>query len=375
MSTPSIIVPARPLELRPNRVWRSYRGGRLLSELEGRADAVDDHFPEDWIGSAVRAINPAEVSRPGEGLASVALGDELVGLDELFAEQVEFFFGAEHRKHYGAQPEFLVKFIDSAERLHFQCHPTKAFSRENLDSRYGKFEAYYVLDVRPEVGEGKVYVGFQRPPARDQLKDIIERQNIPALLDCFEPITVKRGDVVIVPGGVPHALGAGVLLVEILEPSDWVARFEYQRGDYVLPEKDRFMGRGVDFALDMMDLQAKSVDFVREHYFCPATVIYQTGNARREQLIGPSHTNCFQVWKTSWRGQAQRTVNAYCIAIVTQGSCRLAGPDGFTRELGLFDRVIIPHGMKSLRLDAPDGCELLECYPPNANPSAEILTA
>ncbi|WP_309380422.1 class I mannose-6-phosphate isomerase [Cerasicoccus frondis] len=373
MSTPQITIPAMPLRLGANRVWRSYRGGRLLDEAAGVATPTDAHYPEDWIGSAVRAINPAEHARDGEGVASVQIGDECIKLDELFAGAPEFFFGREHVSHYGAQPEFLVKYIDSAERLHFQCHPSKEFSLKRLNSRYGKFEAYYVLAVRPGA-EGEVYVGFQRPPTREALKAMIERQDIDAIRDCFDAIPVKPGDVITVPGGVSHALGAGVLLVEILEPSDWVARFEFKRGNFVLPEKDRFMGRGLDFALDMFDLREKSVDYVRENYLCAAELLCETKLARRERLIGPAHTDCFQVCKTSWSGRVRRSVESYSIAIVVQGSCRLGGPDGWTEELGLYDRVLIPHGLKELSLESSDECQLLECYPPGAQPETETLT-
>ncbi|WP_309399044.1 class I mannose-6-phosphate isomerase [Cerasicoccus maritimus] len=374
MTPQEISIPQTPLCLSANRVWRSYIGGRLLDRNEGKASPEDTHFPEDWIGSAVRAINPVEHARTDEGLAVVDLGGEPVRLDELLSEFPEYFLGRDHFSLFGAQPEFLVKFIDAAERLHFQCHPSKEFSLERLNSCYGKFEAYYVLDVRPDVPQGEVFVGFQRPPSREALKALIERQDIDAIRDCFDPIPVKSGDVVIVPGGVPHALGAGVLLVEILEPSDWVARFEFKRGEFLLPEKDRFMGRSLDFALDMFDLREKSFEDVRENYFCRPELLCDAKHARRERLIGPSHTDCFQVCKTTWTGRAQRIVNSYCIAIVVKGACRLAGPDGWTQELGLYDRVLIPHGMGQLTLESTDECKLLECYPPTAQVESETLS-
>ncbi|GHB97870.1 class I mannose-6-phosphate isomerase [Cerasicoccus arenae] len=374
MSTPIISIPSIPLRLTANRVWRSYRGGKLLDEMSDVAEPKDAHYPEDWIGSAVEAINPIEHRTPREGVAMVSAADGMTSISQLFEEHAEYFFGAEHIAQFGAQPEFLVKYIDSAERLHFQCHPTKDFSREHLKSSYGKFEAYYVLDVRPDMGPGVVYVGFQRPPERDVLKDMIERQDIDALSECFDPIPVQRGDVIIVPGGVPHALGAGVLLIEILEPSDWVARFEFSRGGYVLPEKDRFMGRDLDFALGMFDLRAKGAAFVESNYLCQPQVVKQIEHGRRERLIGLAQTDCFQVWKTTWSGRAQRTVSSYCIAIVVGGACRLAGPDGWTAELRRFDRVVIPYGMEWIRMESIGECELLECYPPSAKPELETFT-
>lgn len=364
---------AIPLRLSSNRVWRSYLGGSQLDAIEGKEKPEDTHFPEDWIGSAVEAINPREHARPGEGLAQVTIAGEPVTLAELYRGDQEFFFGSEHMQRFGAQPEFLVKFIDSAERLHFQCHPTKAFSRAHLNSSYGKFEAYYVLALRPGMEFGEVYVGFQRPPSRAELKHLIEEQRMDAIAARFDPVQVRPGDVVVIPGGTPHALGAGVLLVEILEPSDWVVRFEFSRGSYVLPEKDRFMGRDLDFCLDVFDLAPRSHEDVARRNLCRPETILASKNAKREQLIGEAQTDCFKVWKTTWSGTARREVKSFCIALVLSGSCRLGGPDGWTETLERYDRVVIPCGLGQLQMDASDDCELLECYPPESHPESEAF--
>ncbi len=367
------LLSAIPLRLLPNRVWRSYTGGVQLDRLEGKACPQDSHFPEDWIGSSVKAINPREFSREDEGLARVELNGELSTLASLYRSEPDFFFGQGHAERFGHSPEFLVKFIDSADRLHFQCHPTKAFSREHLQSSYGKFEAYYVLGIRDDAEYGEVYVGFQRAPSRAMLREYIEQQDMDAIAACFDPLPVKAGDVVIVPGGTPHALGGGVLLVEILEPSDWVVRFEYSRGGYVLPEADRFMGRDLDFALDVFDLQPRSVDDVRRENICQPQVMSAVGEVKRERLIGPEHTDCFQVWRTSWRGAARREVHAFCIVIVLSGSCRLGGPDGWTSTLNPFDRVVVPHALHELKMESSSDCVMLECYPPASNPEHEAI--
>lgn len=56
----------------------------------------------------------------------------------------------------------LVKFLDSAVRLQLQAHPTAEFAKQHLDSNSGKAEAYYILDVRDDVEQAYVYLGFQR---------------------------------------------------------------------------------------------------------------------------------------------------------------------------------------------------------------------
>src|SRR5581483_3343309 len=88
-----------------------------------------------------------------------------------------------------------------------------------------------------------IYIGFQRPPPAAELKHLIETQDIAAIEACFDKIPVRAGDTFIIPGGTPHALGAGIFMIEIQEPSDLVVRFEFERAGYVLPEAARFMQR------------------------------------------------------------------------------------------------------------------------------------
>ncbi len=191
-----------------------------------------------------------------EGVSLVRLGHDatLHDFSQLLALDPEYFLGAAHVKKYGAQPQLLVKFLDSGTRLHFQVHPTRDFARRILGAPSGKTEAYHVLAVRDSTNAkveptGYIYAGFQRPPQPAQLREWIVTQNIAAIAECFDPIPVKAGDTFIIPGGTPHALGAGVFMVEIQEPSDLVVRFEFERAGYVLPEAARFMNRDVDFAL------------------------------------------------------------------------------------------------------------------------------
>ena len=74
------------LRLPPNRVWRTYSGGLMLDRMAGLASAADGTFPEDWIGSTVRAINPGREAKD-EGLARVVFsGGEAVLADLVAAD-------------------------------------------------------------------------------------------------------------------------------------------------------------------------------------------------------------------------------------------------------------------------------------------------
>jgi mannose-6-phosphate isomerase len=65
---------------------------------------------------------------------------------------------------------------------------------------------------------------------------------------------VKPGDVLFVPAGVPHAIGAGVLIVELQEPSDFSIICEWK--GFPISAADARLGLGWDTALEALDLRA-----------------------------------------------------------------------------------------------------------------------
>src|SRR5437660_1443414 len=101
---------AAPALLPPNPVWRSYVGGRELRRFRGASGAADDHFPEDWLASTVRARNGENSQHPLEGLSRVADsgGDHLL-IDQLNCDP-KFWFGPNcDTPHNGNSPGVLWK--------------------------------------------------------------------------------------------------------------------------------------------------------------------------------------------------------------------------------------------------------------------------
>ena len=390
------------LRLPPNRVWRTYPGGRTLDALAGAPAPADSHFAEDWIASTTVAKNPpgtpASVPPPGlpspdappappPGVSSVLVGHDPTprNFADLLATDPAYFLGAAHVARYGAQPHLLVKFLDSGTRLHFQVHPTRAFARRFLGAPSGKTEAYHVLAVRdaapplsagappstpnarpadPEA-VGYIYVGFQRPPSAAQLRAAIATQDIAAIEACFDKIPVRAGDTFIIPGGTPHALGAGVFMVEIQEPSDLVVRFEFERAGYVLPESARFMDRGLDFALTVFNFAPLTPADLAVRVRCTPRRLRALGpSSYQDELIGPNQTDCFRVLKSSLDGAVVKDETSAVIAIVTAGTVT-AEVGGERHALRPFDKIFLPAGLGPVRFTpAPGGCELLECLPP-----------
>ena len=115
------------LFLEPNRVWRTYPGGKKLDHMEGRENPEDTHFPEDWIGSTTRAVNKGREHLTEEGLSKVSIGDETITLKALCEKEPNALLGAEHFEKYGANTQFLLKFLDSAIRLTYPVSPDYSF--------------------------------------------------------------------------------------------------------------------------------------------------------------------------------------------------------------------------------------------------------
>jgi mannose-6-phosphate isomerase len=358
------------LRLPPNRVWRTYPGGRTLDQLEGAVAPADSHRAEDWIASTTRATNPGR-EQFREGVSQVHVGLDTTPRDfaQLLASDAEYFLGAAHAKKFGAQPQLLVKFLDSGTRLHFQVHPTREFAQRVLGAPSGKTEAYHVLAVRgakEAAGEatGYIYAGFQRPPSPAQLRAYITTQNLAAIEGCFDKIAVKPGDTFIIPGGTPHALGAGLFLVEIQEPSDLVIRFEFERAGYVLPESARFMNRDVDFALTVFNFAPLTAADLDARVRCqPRRLRDLGGGSHQDELIGPAQTDCFRVRKTFLARPTVKDETGYVVAIVTAGAV-IAEVGGEVHRLRCYDKVFLPAGLGPVKFTPEPHAEILECLPP-----------
>lgn len=347
-----------------NRVWRTYPGGATLDRLAGNAAPDDSHFSEDWIGSMTRAVNLGRESVQ-EGVSQVLVSDETHDFRTLLESDPTYFLGAGHVEKHGISPMLLIKFLDSAIRLHFQCHPSNEFARRVLNSPSGKTEAYHILSVRENVTDPFIYVGFQRPPDQNDLRHWIETQDIAALEACFDKIPVKPGDTYFIPGGTPHALGEGIFMVEIQEPTDFAIRFEYERAGYVLPEAARFMGRDIDFGLSMVDQSVYSLESVAAKFACaPSDRTALSSESWQETLIGTDKTSCFRVGQTHVADRFSKSANTFSINIVTAGEVEV-NAGGKTHHLKTYDKFFIPAGLTQLQLSPrTSSARILECLPP-----------
>ncbi len=233
----------RPERLTPTRVYRFYQGGLLIDRLRGDPERDTDH-PEDWVGSVTAANNPGR-DEPEAGLSRLAGGGLL---RDAIAADPEGWLG---RAAAAGTTGVLVKLLDAAQRLPVHAHPSRAFAAEHLGSRFGKTEAWIVLATREEHAD--VWIGLREPVDASTYREWIESQDVDSLLGSLHRVPVRAGDVIYVPAGIPHSIGAGVLIAELQEPTDFSIVCEW-RG-YPIDPDDTHLGMGWDVALGAFDLR------------------------------------------------------------------------------------------------------------------------
>ena len=117
----------------------------------------------------------------------------------------------------------LLKLLFTKEPLSIQVHPDDAFAH-SVGLANGKTEAWYILSATPEA---QVAVGLKRQHTAAQLRTSIEDGSIADLIQ-WRP--VRKDDVIFVPAGTIHAIGAGLVLAEIQQSSDTTYRlFDHGR--------------------------------------------------------------------------------------------------------------------------------------------------
>ena len=232
----------KPIRLDANQLHHFYRGGERIARFRG-IPSDDPYAPEDWVGSTT-----ARFGEDGRGLTSLPDGGTL---RDAIAASPGAFLGEAHVDRFGPDPALLVKLLDAGQRLPVHCHPDRAFAREHLGLATGKTETWLIVESE----SASVHLGFREPVDADVVAGWVERQDRDAMLGALNELQVEPGDRVYVPAGLPHAIGEGILLVELQEPSDLSVLMEYE-GFQLDGPRDGHLGLGFDVALRCLDRSA-----------------------------------------------------------------------------------------------------------------------
>ena len=326
------------IRLPPNQPPRFYRGGAAIADFRGVAATRDD-VPEDWVASTTSLAGDDE-----QGLTRLPDGRLLRAA---IAAEPEGFLGPEHVRRYGAQPELLVKLLHAGERLPVHAHPPRAWAASHLGCPWGKTEAWVVVG-----GPGTVHLGFTRDVDPEELAVWVERQDAAAMLGALHALAVSEGDAVLVPAGLPHAIGPGLLVVELQEPTDLSVLLEWTGFD-VDGERDGHLGVGFDEALTAVDRSGFGREIVAE-------LRRRRGEERATLTLPPEADGFFRCERIAPRPSAPLDAGfAVLVGIADAIQVELAGG---SFEVRRGETWLVPYAAGGGV--ARGGGELLRCRPP-----------
>jgi len=122
-----------------------------------------------------------------------------------------------------SDPSLLLKLLFTSEALSIQVHPDDALAR-SMGLPNGKTEAWYVLSAAPGA---KIALGLKQRLTQQQLREAVKDGSI---ADLVVWKTAVPDDVIFVPAGTIHAIGAGFVIAEIQQRSDATFRlFDHGR--------------------------------------------------------------------------------------------------------------------------------------------------
>lgn len=325
-----------PLKLEPlylEKVW----GGRRLEEL-GRKLPGDASVA---IGESWEVADLARTSATGAGGREARSRIENgAWRGATLRESWEALGGALCDADRSQPFPLLVKLLDASANLSIQVHPSRAYARSHPGTTT-KSEAWYVLSARP----GSVlYKGVQRGADRRAFARAATSGDEPALLAMLERFPARVGDVHYLPSGTCHALGAGIVVAEVQDPSDTTFRvYDWGRTGRVLQ---------IDEALECI-----------EYGPCDASSFERAERRERDGVVTESLVRCdeFTLARSACAHAATLEIAPGCaVWMVLEGSVSIEG-EHFERETVERGRtVVLPARLGAARARASSGATWLE---------------
>lgn len=294
------------------KIW----GGDKLKTIYGY-DIPSDKTGEAWV-----------VSAHDHG-SSVALNEAYKGktLSQLWDEERHLFNRSE--EDTSAYP-LLVKIIDANDDLSVQVHPDDAYAQKEENVPFGKTECWYILDAKED---SSIILGHNAKN-KTELDEMIDQGQWDELL---QTVPVQKGDFFYVPSGTIHAIGKGVVILEIQQSSDTTYRvYDYDR----IEDNGQKRELHLDKSKAVTTVPHEAPSFERE--------TRKNDGLESEMLI---KENYFTVYRWTLKGQATETLTSDFLQVSVIGGEAKLTIDGNTIEIKTGQHFVIPHGVSTFTLE------------------------
>ena len=311
-----------PQKLPANQFDHFYRGGNRIGALRGGPGGP--MRPEEWIGSVTSRFGEKE-----QGLSRLASGELLI--DAIATDPVGWL-GEEHVASFGNSTEILCKLLDPDQDLPVHYHPNKAFAQEHLGLSHGKTEAWIILAAPQGATVG---LGFKRLMAFDEVRSMVKNHDAQGLIDSLNNYSVRAGDTVLVPAGVPHSIGKDIFVLELQEPTDLSILLEWEKFA-VDGEVNGHLGLGFDVALQALSLEPLSDDLINR--------LIIKGAFPSEKLVSVFRAVEDEFFRCDFiPSQLTPLQRGFSVLLVLDGAGELTFGNAIPMSANRGDAILIPH--------------------------------
>jgi mannose-6-phosphate isomerase len=303
------------------KVW----GGRALEQTPGIPLSSEGPVGETWELSD--HVEHSSVVRNGVHAGRT--------LHDLVRDHRDELLGSTKPTEQDRFP-LLVKYLSASQPLSVQVHPDDRTAKNLHAGESGKDESWLILAAEPG---SLVYLGLREGVDPASLAALASTDGV---VDLLQPWTVEAGQVIDVPAGTLHAIGAGVTLAEVQQSSDLTYRL-YDWGRTGLDGKPR--ETHAEQAL-------LAIDYVTPVVGPLDPVFVDEVGARRAQDVISGRHYALSLLEVSGHVDAD-TQGSALVYVVVEGGLRL---DSMTREssweLSTGDTWLLPAAVGAHRLTA-----------------------
>jgi mannose-6-phosphate isomerase len=309
------------------KVW----GGDALVTRFNKKASESHSIGESWELSAV--ADNQSIVRNG-----FLAGNNIEELIEVYMGDIT---GESIFEKFGNEFPLLIKFIEAREDLSIQVHPNNDLARKRHNA-YGKTEMWYILESKPG---SKIYTGFKDGVTKESYEEAVRNGSTDKLLNVE---TADPGDAFFTPAGRVHAIGAGIVLVEIQQTSDITYRiFDWNRKSTGKEKRELH----TDLALDAIDFKQSGKNKIRLE-----KVINKS-----ENLVSCEFFNTDVIRFNRPLEKEYYSNDSFVVYICIEGEFFICW-DGNSDKVTKGETVLLPAMIKEVTLKPINEASLLEVY-------------
>jgi mannose-6-phosphate isomerase len=319
-----------PLKFEPvlkEKVW----GGNALVSRFNKNPSRAHNIGESW-----------ELSSVTENLSIISNGF-LAGnnIEELIEVYMGDITGDSIFEKFGNEFPLLIKFIEAREDLSIQVHPGNVLAKERHHA-FGKTEMWYILES--EKGS-KIFTGFKEGVTKEIYQEALINGKVADLLNVE---SVEAGDAFFTPAGRIHAIGAGIILVEIQQTSDITYRiFDWNRKIEGTEERELH----TVMALDAIDFTATGECKIRK----------EPEPNKTENLVSCEFFNTNIIFLNETISKEYYSIDSFVVYICIDGEFNIIWDEN-SEKVSKGETVLLPAMIKEVILETVNEALVLEIY-------------